>query len=398
MFRRATQQSHNRRRSEAGFSRSVIVKRHCEWGTIGSVQHSNMEHGGNVYVAARISGRPVSRVIDFSANINPLGPSPQAIRAVASALSLTAHYPDPDCVIVRDALATRYRLDPEQLLIGNGASELIHLLPRSLPIHCALIIGPTFTEYERAVSLEGGRVVTVHAGRLDGYQPPIERAIGILAQRKDSVDAVFLCNPNNPTGQSVNREAVCRLVEAATKCRAWTVVDESFIEYCEERSVVPVLHRYPRLLVLRSLTKFYAIPALRIGYLAGEKAIIRQIRRRQPPWSVNALAQVAAVASINDDRYARRTLRFVERQRERLMKRLESIPGVRAYPSIANFLLVELPGTCLAKVIARSLCRDGLLIRDCSSLPGLTPRMIRVAVRTDAQNRRLIEALRSLLC
>ncbi|MER3423907.1 MAG: hypothetical protein C4293_12415, partial [Nitrospiraceae bacterium] len=212
-----------------------------------------------------------------------------------------------------------------------------------------------------AVSLEGGQVVPINARRADGYRPPIERAIRVFAKHKASIDAVFLCNPNNPTGQGVDQENVRRLIETASRCGAWAIVDESFIEYCEERSVLPVLNRYSRLLVLRSFTKFYAIPALRIGYLAGDKAVIRRIRTWQPPWSVNTLSQVAAVASLGDASYARRSRGFLKRERERLIKRLESIPGITVYPSVANFLLVGLPAAHRAKAIADSLGRDGLL-------------------------------------
>jgi threonine-phosphate decarboxylase len=306
-------------------------------------------------------------------------------------------YPDPECVEVRQALAACYRLEPDQVLVGNGASELIDLLPRSLSMRCALVLGPTFTEYARAVTLAGGRVLTVNAERGDGYRPPIGRVLKQLRQQHHSIDAVFVCNPNNPTGQLVDRETLAHLVDLASQWGLWILVDESFIDFCGDQSVLPFVSRYPRLLVLRSLTKFYALPGLRIGYLVGAKAVVEAIRAQQPPWSVNALAQVAAVASLKDHRYARRAIRFVARERERLQRGLESIPGMRVYPSAANFLLVELPRACLARTVAQLLCQKGILIRDCSGIPGLSPQTIRVAVRSEAQNCRLIKALKQVL-
>jgi threonine-phosphate decarboxylase len=300
-------------------------------------------------------------------------------------------------VEVRQALAARYGLDPDQVLVGNGASELLDLLPRSLPMRCALVLGPTFTEYARRVTLAGGRVLTVNAECGDGYRPPIGRVLKLLRQRQQSIDAVFVCNPNNPTGQLVDRDTLTHLVDRASRWGLWILVDESFIDFCGDQSVLPLLPRYPRLIVLRSLTKFYALPGLRIGYAVGAKAVIEAIRAKQPPWSVNALAQVAAVASLNDHRYARRTIRFVARERERLQRGLESIPGMRVYPSAANFLLVELPHACVARTVAQLLSHKGILIRDCSGIPGLTPQTIRVAVRYEAQNCRLIKALKQVL-
>ena len=356
-----------------------------------------VEHGGNVYAAVRESGRRLNGLIDFSASINPLGPSPRAIRAIVSALRLTAHYPDPDCVAVRDALAKRCNLVPEQIVLGNGSIELIHLLPRALSIGCALIIGPTFSEYARAVLMEGGHVIRLDAMRAERYRPPVERAIDRVRKNSAKIDAVFLCNPNSPTGQGVNVEDVLELVGAVSRRGAWAVVDETFVEYCEDRSVVRELNRIPRLVVLRSFTKFYALPGLRIGYLAGREQTIRRIRQWVPPWSVNTVSQVAALASIRDVAYARRSRAFMDRERPRLIENLESLPGVTVYPSEGNFLLVELPHAYRARHVVRRLRRQGLLVRDCSSVESLTARTIRIAVRTATQNHRLITTLRHLL-
>ena len=355
-----------------------------------------VEHGGNVHAAVRESGRRLNTLIDFSASINPLGPSQRALRAILSSLHLTAHYPDPDCVAVRDALAKRCNLIPEQIIIGNGSIELIHLLPRALSIGCALIIGPTFSEYARAVLLQGGHVIRIDAMRVDRYRPPVERAIDCVRKNGAKIDAVFLCNPNSPTGQGVSVEDVLELVGAASRRKVWAVVDETFVEYCEDRSVVRELNRLSRLVVLRSFTKFYALPGLRIGYLVGGEQTIKRIRQLIPPWSVNTLSQVAALASIRDVRHARRSRAFMDHERPRLIENLESLPGVTVYPSEANFVLVELPHAHTARHLVELLRRQGLLVRDCSSVEGLTARTIRIAVRTPAQDHRLITTLRNL--
>ncbi|MGH7229927.1 MAG: threonine-phosphate decarboxylase CobD [Nitrospiraceae bacterium] len=354
-------------------------------------------HGGNLYAAARASGRRLQSLIDFSASINPLGPSPHAIRAIVSALPLTAHYPDPDCVALRQALAAHYRLIPDQLLIGNGSTELIHLLPRALAIRQALIIGPTFSEYARAVMLAGGRVLPAQAQRSDEYRPPIERAIEILRKNRTSIDAVFLCNPNSPTGQAVDVERVVELVQAISRRGGRGIIDETFIEYCAERSILPHLNRVSRLLVLRSFTKFYALPGLRIGCLAGPVEDVRRMKPWQPPWSVNTLSQAAVTAAVRDVGYARKSRAFMDAERARLAKRLEALPEVVVFPSEANFLLLELSRRHSARQIVGALGRQGLLVRDCSSIDGLDSRMIRIAVRTEAENRRLLIAFRRLL-
>lgn len=353
-------------------------------------------HGGNVHAVARESNRRLDRLIDFSASINPLGPSPSALQAIRAGLPQIVHYPDPDCVALRQALADRWRLPPDRFLVGNGSSELIYLLPRALSIRRALIVGPTFSEYERAVVAAGGRATHIHAKRNEQYRPPLDKVAGAIQQARTKVDALFLCNPNSPTGLVIQAEEVLRLAKMGARQGIWVIVDETFTEYCEEATVLPLIAKLPRLLVLRSMTKFYALPGLRLGYLAGSSDLLARIRGQQPPWSVNHLAQTAALAALKDRLHARKSLAYMERERPRLVRNLEALPGVKVFPSAANFLLIELPPSWPAAVCAKALSQQGLLIRDCSSVPGLNRWTLRVAVKTASQNRRLVAALRTL--
>ncbi len=354
-------------------------------------------HGGNVYEAARQTGRPLRELVDFSASINPLGPSPSVRRALKAALEQAAHYPDPDCVAIRAALAEHFDLGAENLVIGNGSTELIHLLPVVLGIRHAVILGPTFSEYARAVSAAGGRVTVLNARRAERYRPPVERAVEVMRPPRSHPDAVFVCNPNSPTGQAVLPEDLSRLAKLAAQRDIRLIVDETFVEYCGKRSVLRAVNSLSSLLVLRSFTKFYALPGFRVGYLAGPSKLVDRIRERQPPWSVNTFAQSAALAALHDRRHTRNSLGFMNGERPYLAGALGKLPGVVVYPSEANFLLVELPAILPASVAAEKLRRQGILIRDCSSVPGLTETAVRVAVRTRAQNRRLVAGLRSLL-
>ncbi len=354
-------------------------------------------HGGNIYAAARELGLPPSRLLDFSANINPLGPSKRALRLTAAALPCTRHYPDPDCCGLVTALASRWKLDQAHFMIGNGSSELIHLLPRALAIRHALILGPTFSEYARAVTAQGGRVAYLHATRRDGYRPPIAQALKALRTNRSRFDALFLCNPNSPTGQVAPAQNILDLADVAARRKVWVVVDETFVDYCEAHSALSAVARNPRLLVLRSFTKFYALPGLRIGYLAGSPEVVARIRQLQAPWSVNVLAQTAALAALEDRRHAQRSLAFIHRERARLTKALGGIPDLYVFPSAANFLLVELSPSMPAAHVTQTLRQQGLLIRDCSAIPGLNGRTIRIAVRTTTENRRLVAALRWVL-
>ena len=356
---------------------------------------SEDRHGGNLHAAACMSGLPRRRLIDFSASINPLGPSHRALRAIIRTLPDVRHYPDPDCLDLRVALADRHGMDSARLMVGNGSSELIHLLPAALSIRQALIVGPTFCEYERAVRVAGGRVSRLQARRADDYRPPLGQAVAAMCGKgnRNRPDAVFFCNPNSPTGQAVSKEELYELIEAANRRKVRVIVDETFVDYCEERSILSQSEEYPCLVVLRSFTKFFGLPGLRVGYVVAPRDIIARIRNEQAPWSVNSLAQTAARAAVQDHRHAQASRTFMQNERAYLQRRLAAISGVRVYPSAANFLMVELPPPASASRLTSLLRAQGLLIRDLSSVAGLTRRMVRIAVRTRPENRRLLWAL-----
>jgi threonine-phosphate decarboxylase len=364
---------------------------------------SRIGHGGDVHAAAREMGRGFHRLLDFSASINPLGPSTSALRAFGQATPLLRHYPDPTCWDLRHALAAHWRRPAGEFLIGNGSTELIHLLPTALQIRHLLIVGPTFSEYAAAIKRCGGRVSMVMANRADGYRPPIEDLHALLhgitrgGNDRLPIDALFLCNPNSPTGQVCEAAAVRRLARLAARRGLWFLVDETFVEYCGDASILS--QALPaRTVVLRSFTKFYGLPGLRVGYVTAKPHIIARIAAYQPPWSVNMPAQRAAKAALQDVRHAGQSLRFMDQERAWLLKGLERLPGCSVFPSAANFILMELPVGLKAGTAVAALRRQGLLIRDCSQVPGLNTRSVRVAVRTRVENERLLTALSQALC
>jgi len=354
-------------------------------------------HGGDIYAAAHETGRSLTRILDFSASINPLGPSPRVSSAITAALPHAVSYPDSGCRSLCAALSERHSLRSHYLLAGNGSSELIHLLPRALGIRCALVLGPTFSEYERSLTIAGARVMRVLADRRDNYRPPWRQVAFVSKNSGSRIDAVYLCNPNSPTGQGVTPDEVIDVVRVLGRKGIWCVVDESFVEYARGYSVIEEIVRERRLIVLRSFTKFFAIPGLRLGYLAAQPVVVEYVKAIMPPWSANSLAQAAGIAALGDRRHIRRSLAFMATERARLVKRLGLIPGVVVFPSLANFLLVELPAGRSSRAVAAKLRERGMLIRDCSVVPGLSNRTIRIAVRNSRENDRLIAAISELI-
>lgn len=357
-------------------------------------------HGGNIYVAARELECKPGEIVDFSASINPLGPSLRVWKAIASSKHLLTHYPDPDCWDLRRALATFWRIDPGHFVVGNGSTELINALPRALGIHRLLVVQPTFSEYAAAMTRAGGRVLSLYAGRNDHYAIPLDRlrlAIETGRSGGHSFDAVILCHPNSPTGQACTAEEMVQLAKTASRHGRWLIIDESFADYCPDRSILRRARSWPSVVVLRSMTKFYAVPGLRVGYAVSAQTTVRRIQRQLPPWSVSVMGQVAAVAALDDVAHARKSLTFMAQERERFHTRLASLPGCTVMPTCANYVLLELPHGREAKTITRQLREHGLLIRDCSIIPGMNTRSIRLAVRTVHENNRLIRILSRLL-
>jgi len=357
-------------------------------------------HGGDVYAAARELGRDSAEILDFSASINPLGPSPHVWQVIKRSKHLLSHYPDSDCWDLRQALAAFWRIDSEQIVMGNGSTELIDALPRALGIYRLLVVQPTFSEYAAAMVRAGGQATALYADRRDQYALPIDRLYHVIeAGQHDgrSIDGVVLCHPNSPTGQACSPDDVARLAKAARRRGIWLVIDEAFADYCPDRSVLPHASSWPHMVVLRSMTKFYALPGLRVGYAVATRTVVNRLRRQLPPWSVSAMAQVAALAAVNDAAHAHKGLRFMARERERVRALLAALPGIVVMPTYANYFLVELPRGWKARDITEHLRCQGLLIRDCSSVPGMTSRSIRLAVGTVQDNDRLIRTLSQLL-
>jgi len=364
-------------------------------------------HGGNIHAAARTLGTNPKRILDLSASINPLG-MPQSVRAaITSQLNAAVHYPDPDCVELTQALSAHHAVDPETILCGNGSTELIHLIARTLQPEQVLIPAPTFAEYERAIMASGKQEVRskkcgtyyFHLTAHDGFRLDPDAFIDAMTKmvssysspitHRSSLSLAFLCNPNNPTGCVIPRDEVLKIAAAAKKLRCYLVVDEAFIDFCPEHSVIDAAARNPYLMVLRSMTKFYALAGIRLGYGVFPPSVVRGIHAIREPWTVSTVAQIAGCAALDDHGYRIKTLSIIAREKQYLEKSLRSL-GVPCLPSAANYYLLRLHG---ADVVVKTLAKTGILIRSCANFRGLDRSYVRIAVRCRRENIRFLKEL-----
>ncbi|HWR73971.1 MAG TPA: threonine-phosphate decarboxylase CobD [Nitrospirota bacterium] len=349
-------------------------------------------HGGNIRSAARQYGLSERDIIDFSSNVNPLGPSPAALKETKRSLSLLGRYPDPDAADLRMAVAGHFGIQPEEIVCGNGSNGLIHLIPRTFRPKKVLIPVPTFTEYAAAVEAAGGEVVPLQLAEHGGFRiDPVEMAFALKG-----VDMAFLCNPNNPTGRLIPRAEMHEIIRYALEAGVRLVIDETFMDFIEPDSLLKEVAHTSHCICLRTFAKFFGMPGLRIGYAVAGMENAAVLRGSLEPWAVNVLAERAAVAALNDWKYIKRTREMVEREREHLLGELRLLPGVETYPAFANFLLLKLTGVN-GPALCDKLALRGILVRDCSSFPGMGNRHIRIAVRNRKENNRLVQALRELL-
>jgi threonine-phosphate decarboxylase len=357
-------------------------------------------HGGDVDEVARAYGVSTNRLIDFSANINPMGPPRRALMRLAREATdrdRLTRYPDPGYAELRHVLASALRVPATGLTIANGSVALIGAVIRTIAPRECLLATPSFAEYPRALQASGCRVRYLPLDAARGFDLDSDVLIDVLTKHRPPM--CVLTNPHNPSGALTPRPQMLRVLDRSLRTKTRLVVDEAFMDYAPAETVVSEVVRRGHLVVLRSLTKFYGMPALRVGYAVSSPRMAAIIAAQLPPWPVTTLAASAAAEAVQDLQYARRTLVSVADQRRWLSQALGTI-GVTVYPSAANFLLLRLPATAPAseRLRARLITEAGVIVRDCRSFEGLSNgRFIRVAVRQRDENERLVRALGCVL-
>jgi histidinol-phosphate aminotransferase len=336
-------------------------------------------HGGDIYRNAV--------ELDFSVNVNPLGMPEGVKRALHLAVDASEAYPDIREEQLKEAVSVSTGIPQTQFLCGSGASQLLLAVVQALRPGRTVIPVPSFYGYEHAAAAGGGETVFYGLRKEQGYGYDS----GICEMLTPQTSLLFLANPNNPVGNLTEDTALEALLAHCRKQGIYVVLDECFIEFCRKGQAVSFLNRlrdFPNLMVLRAFTKSYAMPGVRLGYLAcADEELLSRIKAQLPEWNLSVFAQRAGVAALEEKDYLKRTVEYVERERTYLMQQLRGL-GIRVYDASANFLLLhsDLP-------LYETLLERGILIRDCSNFRGLSQGYYRIAVRRTEENIRLVEAV-----
>ena len=345
-------------------------------------------HGGNLSWAASLSQCDPRDILDFSASINPFGPPESAIAILEHPVSLLGHYPDPNCTALKTALSTYHHLPADWILPGNGAAELLTWVGRDVSAlgHCHLLV-PGFNDYFRALQAYD---LTIHPWAVDVLAPSSSLSIQFETLGKPK-SGCLLNDPHNPTGKRLAPEFIHACLEQFEQ----VVIDEAFLDFLpleQQQSSIRWLETYPHLVILRSLTKFYRLPGLRIGYAIAHPSVLRRWQQWRDPWAVNALAIEMGAACVRDHAFQQSVWDWLPEARSQLFSNLNALKKLTPLSSTANFLLVQCD-VSVTQLQLSLLKHHQILIRDCISFPELGDHYFRVAVLSQAQNNRLVTAL-----
>ncbi|SFU83517.1 threonine-phosphate decarboxylase CobD [Xenorhabdus koppenhoeferi] len=352
------------------------------------------EHGGNIIEVAEKYGLSASQLIDFSANINPLGAPERVKTLIKNQLACIEKYPDVEYRHLHQAIATAHQCDYASVIAGNGATELIYAVVRYLSPKRALLLIPSFTEYHRALHHIEAEIIEYPLTEDAGFQPDL-RLLDVLANIQP--DCVFIATPNNPTGLMPDNQFLQSLVEYCEIQAISLIIDEAFIDFIpDNRGMFPQFPANKHLYILRSLTKFFAIPGLRLGYLlSGNIAGIAEMKRQREPWSINAFAALVGEILLDDHSYIAATHQWLKSQQHYLWTHLTFFPELTVWPPSANFLFFRCHKLNID--LWHSLLKHRILIRHCQNYAGLDEHYYRIAIRSERENQRLIAAMQQVL-
>lgn len=356
-------------------------------------------HGSDIEQIEQYYHIPKERIIQFGANVNPLGLSNSIREKLAGSLDIITRYPDRDYKSLRKVIAGYCNVDMDYVVTGNGSTELISLLIGQRNARHALVIGPTYSEYKRELSLTGGRISNYYLNESHDFQLDIE---DLKRNLEGDVDFLIFCNPNNPTSSALKQREIKAVLDACRKRDIFVMIDETYVEFApsiSEITAMPFVPDYGNLMVIRGVSKFFAAPGLRLGYgVTSNQEFLRTLKQHQNPWSLNSLGAYGGELMLQDTAYIEETRQLILSERNRCLQALQRFRYAKTYPSYGNFILIKITKKGLDSfTVFEHAVKQGLMIRDCSSFEGLPGEYIRFCIMKPEDNTRLLACLKELL-
>ena len=353
---------------------------------------THLKHGGDIDRFAQEARKDKEGICDFSSNINPLGISSAVEKTYRESLFCILEYPDSYARALCGQVADHFCLAPDQVIVGNGAISLIDLTIRAFRPKRALLVEPCFNEYRRLLNLYGAQVRQIFLKEGDAFNFSYRDILREL----DGIDMIILGYPNNPTGTALQREEMISLIKEAARRKIFLLIDEAFVDWNPHLSIYQEIKESPFVVVIRSLTKFFALAGIRAGFALAQPHVIVRMRAVQEPWSCNGLAQRLSIAALQDIEFQRKSLIWFREESKHFYPLLIQFPELKVFPSLANFFLMKLDDKEDEKVFWNFMKSQGIYLRDMNDIVGLNNRYFRVALKDRRQNSILIDKLKEV--
>lgn len=359
------------------------------------INHKEHFHGSDLEKIEQIYGIKKENIVSFSANVNPLGVSPRLRETLSEHIDAITTYPDREYTSLRHCMAEYVSTDADNIIVGNGSTELISLFIQIRHPKKAMIIGPTYSEYEREISLGGGTTLYYPLREEDDFRLNIT---DFTAHLNESIDLLVICNPNNPTSSNIPSNQMRQILDVCKQYDIFVMVDETYVEFAdnmEEITSVPLINYYNNIIILRGTSKFFAAPGLRLGYaITGNPDLLKAINTRKNPWTINSLAVIAGEIMFRDTDYITQTRQLISSERNRIYEIFAANSDFKVYKPSGNFMLLKI---CRPDVTSQDIfdaaIRQGMMIRDCSTFPFLDHQYIRFCFMNPSDNDRLIKCI-----
>lgn len=359
------------------------------------IKHKDHFHGSDLEKIEEIYGIKKDEIVSFSANVNPLGVSPLLHTALASQIDAITTYPDREYTSLRKCIADYCGTEYENVIVGNGSTELISLFIQIEHPKKAMIVGPTYSEYEREIALGGGTTLYYRLKETDNFKLNVE---DFLSRLNENIDLLVICNPNNPTSSCITGKEMRHILDACKQHDIYVMVDETYVEFADntnEITAVPLTNYYNNIIILRGTSKFFAAPGLRLGYaITGNRDLIKSINTRKNPWTINSLAVIAGETMFRDTEYITCTKSLISSERSRIYELLSKHSDFKVYKPSGNFMLVRiLKDDLTSQDLFDRAIRGKMMIRDCSTFPFLDQKYIRFCFMNPSDNDKLLSCL-----
>lgn len=356
-------------------------------------------HGSDLEKVEKYYHIPKECITCFSGNVNPLGLSERVKKQIQEHLDLISSYPDRSYTSLRNSISSYCHIPSQNIMVGNGSTELISLLIEQLFPKKTLILGPTYSEYSRELSFSDSDVSYYYLEAKNDFKLDLSDFLSTL---EEGFDLLILCNPNNPTSSAITAATMKEILDVCKNRGTFVMIDETYVEFAPDIaaiSSVPLTNLFDNLIVLRGVSKFFAAPGLRLGYaITSNQPVLNRVKERQMPWSLNSIGAYAGEQLFKDTSYIEKTKELISSERSRILHTLRTFDQIKVYEPYANFFLVQIEKKGVTAFNVFECCiKEGLMIRDCSSFSHLNGEFIRFCILEPDANTKLLNVLQTIL-